>query len=166
MEKPQRTAEDTENEDVSNSGSGSAEETAPVRKKKTRKGKKKSSSGALDKVGEVGGVENLADGALGGVTNTLGNVGGQALQQQQEGGGGGGKSDTLRLRLDLNLDIEIQLKARIHGDLELALLYVTRHILTYPYFLLPPTHYTLFPLSNLSHHVTQREMSTPPTLLS
>lgn len=28
----------------------------------------------------------------------------------------------LKLRLDLNLEIEIELKARIHGDLTLALL--------------------------------------------
>ncbi|KAF8423315.1 hypothetical protein EV426DRAFT_139853 [Tirmania nivea] len=38
-------------------------------------------------------------------------------QQQQET-----KKDPMRLRLDLNLDIEVTLKARIHGDLELALL--------------------------------------------
>jgi hypothetical protein len=60
----------------------------------------------------------------GGIPGTMGNVANQAMQQQQQGGGGGGKSDTLRLRLDLNLDIEITLKAKIHGDLELALLYV------------------------------------------
>lgn len=61
----------------------------------------------------------------GGMPGTMGNVANQAMQQQQpQGGGGGGKSDTLRLRLDLNLDIEITLKAKIHGDLELALLYV------------------------------------------
>jgi hypothetical protein len=58
-------------------------------------------------------------------------VAGNAVQQQQ-GGGDKGKSDTLRLRLDLNLDIEITLKAKIHGDLELALLYVTIS----PYWLL------------------------------
>lgn len=38
-------------------------------------------------------------------------------QQQQEK-----KKDPMKLRLDLNLDIEVTLKARIHGDLELALL--------------------------------------------
>lgn len=30
----------------------------------------------------------------------------------------------LKLRLDLNLEIEIELRAKIHGDLTLALLYV------------------------------------------
>ncbi|KAI1456698.1 hypothetical protein F4805DRAFT_458487 [Annulohypoxylon moriforme] len=43
----------------------------------------------------------------------------QMVQQQDQGGGG--KSDTLRLRLDLNLEVEVTLKARIHGDLTLAL---------------------------------------------
>jgi hypothetical protein len=65
------------------------------------------------------GVGQTVGNTVGGVTDTLGNVAGNALNQ---GGGGSGKSDTLRLRLDLNLDIEITLKARIHGDLELALL--------------------------------------------
>lgn len=72
----------------------------------------------------------------GGMPGTMGNVANQAMQQQQQGGGGGGKSDTLRLRLDLNLDIEITLKAKIHGDLELALLYVlTFTYLSYPLLL-------------------------------
>ncbi|KAF7590836.1 hypothetical protein BBP40_002305 [Aspergillus hancockii] len=36
------------------------------------------------------------------------------------------KEDTgLKLRLDLNLDIEVELKASIHGDLTLALLWVS-----------------------------------------
>jgi hypothetical protein len=75
--------------------------------------------GPLDNL-QLGNVGQTAGGLVGGVTNTLGGVAGQ----QAQGGGGGGKSDTLRLRLDLNLDIEITLKAKIHGDLELALLYV------------------------------------------
>ncbi|KAF4981366.1 hypothetical protein FZEAL_2796 [Fusarium zealandicum] len=77
------------------------------------------SSGPLDQL-PVGGGD--VGNTLGGVTNTLGGLTGGGEQQQSGGGGGGGGSDTLRLRLDLNLDIEIQLKARIHGDLELALL--------------------------------------------
>ncbi|PHH71594.1 hypothetical protein CDD82_6429 [Ophiocordyceps australis] len=51
------------------------------------------------------------------VSNTLGSVANATVANS-----GSGKSDTLRLRLDLNLDIEITLKAKIHGDLELALL--------------------------------------------
>jgi len=43
-----------------------------------------------------------------------------------DGGGSDEKSildyDGLKLRLDLNLDIEIELKARIRGDLTLALM--------------------------------------------
>ncbi|KAH7250744.1 hypothetical protein B0J15DRAFT_561234 [Fusarium solani] len=82
-----------------------------------RKQQQQQQSGPLDQLPVGGDLGNT----VGGVTNTLGGVTGGALNQQQ-GGDDGGKSDTLRLRLDLNLDIEIQLKARIHGDLELALL--------------------------------------------
>ena len=42
-----------------------------------------------------------------------------------EGGGGEDKmmdQDGLKLRLELNIDVEIELKARIQGDLTLALL--------------------------------------------
>ncbi|KAM0246885.1 hypothetical protein ACHAQJ_010066 [Trichoderma viride] len=77
--------------------------------------------GALDNLPVAGEVGQTAGGALGGVTNALGGVTNNAVGQQG-GGEDKGKSDTLRLRLDLNLDIEIQLKAKIHGDLELALL--------------------------------------------
>ncbi|KAL2177020.1 uncharacterized protein P884DRAFT_201126 [Thermothelomyces heterothallicus CBS 202.75] len=62
-------------------------------------------------------VQNTAGGLVNSATGALGNVAGNAVQKQD-----GGKSDTLRLRLDLNLDVEITLKAKIHGDLELALL--------------------------------------------
>ncbi|KAH7111375.1 hypothetical protein EDB81DRAFT_362862 [Dactylonectria macrodidyma] len=77
-------------------------------------------SGPLDQLPVAGDVGNTLDNTLGDVSNTPGNVGNNTVQQQ--GGDDGGKNDALRLRLDLNLDIEIQLKARIHGDLELALL--------------------------------------------
>lgn len=81
-----------------------------------RRSKKKSKSSRRSK--QAGPLDQLP---LGGdaVNNTLGGITNNAVDQQK---GDGGKSDTLRLRLDLNLDIEIQLKARIHGDLELALL--------------------------------------------
>ena len=42
------------------------------------------------------------------------------MQQQGKDGG----KNPLKLRLDLNLEVEVTLKARIHGDLTLALLYV------------------------------------------
>lgn len=127
------------NEVDSDDNSLSSEEPpkpAPRRTKKKSKSKrsKREQSGPLDSL-PVGG--DSVGGALGGVTNTLGGVTNNAVDQQK--GDGGGKSDTLRLRLDLNLDIEIQLKARIHGDLELALLYV-----------LPPRFTTSS--SPLSHH--------------
>ena len=48
----------------------------------------------------------------------------QALKTAEKGGGESDmmKQDGLKLRLELNLDIEIELKARIQGDLTLALL--------------------------------------------
>lgn len=109
--------------DVEETGS-SEEQVKPQRRtKKKNKVAKRSkkqrdqqqSSGPLDSLPVGGDLGNT----LGGVTNTLGGVTNNAVDQQ---GGGDKKSDTLRLRLDLNLEIEIQLKARIHGDLELALL--------------------------------------------
>ncbi|PHH82727.1 hypothetical protein CDD83_3187 [Cordyceps sp. RAO-2017] len=99
-----------------------------TKKKKTatattkRAGKRKSSALPLDQLPVAGGVDQLADGAVGSVSNALGSVANNAVNSGGGGGGGGGKSDTLRLRLDLNLDVEITLKAKIHGDLELALL--------------------------------------------
>ena len=99
---------------------------APVarRRKPSRQMQKRSGGGplggaGLDNLAGIDSVGQTAQGLTNGVTNTLGNVAGGALDKQGEGGG---KSDTLKLRLDLNLDIEITLKARIHGDLELALL--------------------------------------------
>ncbi|KAF4423098.1 hypothetical protein F53441_14281 [Fusarium austroafricanum] len=76
--------------------------------------------GPLEQVSVPEDVGNNVDNSLRDDTNTLRNMNNEAVQQQ--GGDDGGKNDALRLRLDLNLDIEIQLKARIHGDLELALL--------------------------------------------
>lgn len=73
--------------------------------------------GPLDGVG-LGGVTDTAGGLVKGATGALGGIAGNQAQES----GGKGKSDTLRLRLDLNLDVEITLKAKIHGDLELALL--------------------------------------------
>lgn len=67
----------------------------------------------------VGGVTDTATGLADSAGQTLSNVAGSALGDNKKGDE---KSDTLRLRLDLNLDVEITLKARIHGDLELALL--------------------------------------------
>ena len=89
-------------------------------------------------------VQNTAGGLVNSATGALGGVAGNAVQQQQ-GGGDKGKSDTLRLRLDLNLDIEITLKAKIHGDLELALLYVTISPLLASIFLFSFPPFTVFP---------------------
>jgi len=72
--------------------------------------------GALNKL-PLDGVGQTVGNVTSGVTDTLGNVAGNALDNKD-----GKKKDTLRLRLDLNLEIEITLKAKIHGDLELALL--------------------------------------------
>ena len=61
--------------------------------------------------------------ALQPIQQPLQQVGGLNQMQAQGGKKADGK-DTLRLRLDLNLDVEVELKARIPGDLTLALLYV------------------------------------------
>ncbi|KAJ6259379.1 hypothetical protein Dda_6280 [Drechslerella dactyloides] len=76
---------------------------------------------ALQPVGQLG---NEVSKATGQVTDTVSGATGavSGVASGLTGGGGGQKKDTLRLRLDLNLDIEVTLKARIHGDLELALL--------------------------------------------
>ncbi|KAL6872748.1 hypothetical protein J3F83DRAFT_583142 [Trichoderma novae-zelandiae] len=129
-----RSMEKERTDSAEDYGSDSAAESVPpqprrrqrtqtqTQQQQQRRGK--SSAGPLDQLpvggGELGQVGQTANGVLGGVTNTLGSVTNNAVDNQ--GKGDGGKSDTLRLRLDLNLDIEIQLKAKIHGDLELALL--------------------------------------------
>ncbi|KAK0388125.1 hypothetical protein NLU13_4369 [Sarocladium strictum] len=132
----QRTMEKERNQSpygdsaAESTAASSAEEQQPQRKKKSRKSKKDKSGGGsgplsqlpTDSLPGVGEVGSTASNALGGVTGALGGVTGGALSKGEGGGDEGGKSDTLRLRLDLNLEIEIQLKARIHGDLELALL--------------------------------------------
>ncbi|CEP19822.1 hypothetical protein [Parasitella parasitica] len=98
----------------------SFEDEAPVKskkssqkKEKTRKPKKKSSKSkglGLIKSDPLDTVSGLGEGVLSG--------GGQ--QGQQNGGSNG--QQPLSLRLDLNLEVEITLKARVHGDVTLALL--------------------------------------------
>lgn len=97
----------------------SSEEEAPRRRRQRPQQRQQSNSngggqlapvnGATDQVGKtVDSVSNTASG----ITNTAGGLLGKSDK----------KDETLRLRLDLNLDVDIQLKARIHGDLTLALL--------------------------------------------
>lgn len=94
----------------------------------------------------VGGVGNAAGGAVGAVGNTASSATGQK----------GKNKDALSLRLDLNLDIEVTLKARIHGDLTLALLYVTRTIVSASYPVLlpssPPLYRKLWTQMPCNHH--------------
>jgi len=114
-----------ESETESDSDYSSEEEEV---ERPTRGSKQQSGGGTLPVSGvgkevsnTLGEVSNTANGLVGSASNTLGNVTGSALQNQG-GDKDEGKKDTLKLRLDLNLDVEITLKARIHGDLELALL--------------------------------------------
>ena len=126
MEQERNMSDNVESQQEESS-SMSADESQPPQKpsrqRKQRRGgsrqprQQQQQSGPLDSL-PTGDLTQTAQGAAGGVTNTLGSVANGALSK---GGDEGGK-DTLRLRLDLNLEIEIQLKARIHGDLELALL--------------------------------------------
>ncbi|EGX44944.1 hypothetical protein AOL_s00173g45 [Orbilia oligospora ATCC 24927] len=96
-------------------------------------------SQALQPVGELG---NQVGQVTGQVSDTLSGATGavSGVAKGLTGGEGGSKKDTLRLRLDLNLDVEVTLKARIHGDLELALLYVqfpsSRLYPSYPRYLM------------------------------
>ena len=83
-----------------------------------RRQKRNNKGAALDRLVP----ENVQSTAGNLVNNTNDALGGVASNATQQAGGGSGKSDTLRLRLDLNLEVEITLKAKIHGDLELALL--------------------------------------------
>ncbi|KAG1450627.1 hypothetical protein G6F56_008297 [Rhizopus delemar] len=46
----------------------------------------------------------------------------QQTQQPQQQESGGKNSKMPGIRLDLNLDVEITLKARVHGDVTLAIL--------------------------------------------
>lgn len=108
----------------------------PPRRRRNQRQQQKSGGGPLDNLA-LDNVQNTAGGLVNSATGALGGVAGNAVQNQK-GGDGGGKSDTLRLRLDLNLDIEITLKAKIHGDLELALLYVN--------FTSSPVSFFVFPL--------------------
>ncbi|KAL2127517.1 hypothetical protein VTI74DRAFT_10610 [Chaetomium olivicolor] len=93
-----------------------SEDYAPRQRRRGQR-QQRQQQGPLDNLA-LGNVQQTAGGLVNSATGALGGVAGQAVDQNK----GGGKSDTLRLRLDLNLDVEITLKAKIHGDLELALL--------------------------------------------
>ncbi|KAJ2890215.1 hypothetical protein MKZ38_002261 [Zalerion maritima] len=101
---------------------------APPQQQQGQQAPQQQQSGPLAPVNQVLGEKGIdsvgqtAGGLTSGATNTLGNVGSTALQQQGGEKDKEGGKDTLKLRLDLNLDVEITLKARIHGDLELSLL--------------------------------------------
>lgn len=127
-------------------GEESAEETyqPPARRPRNqRQQRKQGGSGPLENVG-LEGVTNTAGGLVNGVTGTLGGVASNALNKQgSSDSSSSSKNDTLRLRLDLNLDIEITLKAKIHGDLELCLLYVESLAAT-PFLSLPSIYYFSF----------------------
>ncbi|KAK3904540.1 hypothetical protein C8A05DRAFT_42389 [Staphylotrichum tortipilum] len=95
------------------------EESEEYQRPQRRRRNQRRQQGPLNDLA-LGNVQETAGGLVNSATGVLGGVTGNAVQPQQDKRGG--KSDTLRLRLDLNLDIEITLKAKIHGDLELALL--------------------------------------------
>ncbi len=126
--KPRRQTQTYESE-------GEESEEYQPRQRRRNQRQQRGLQGPLDNLA-LDNVQNTAGGLVNSATGVLGDVAGNAVQQQDKGGG---KSDTLRLRLDLNLDIEITLKAKIHGDLELALLYVTLSARVPP--LAPPPHH-------------------------
>jgi hypothetical protein len=123
--KPRRQQQTYESE-----GEESEEYQPQPRQRRRNQGQqRRGGQGPLDNLA-LDNVQNTAGGLVNSATGVLGGVAGNAVQDQK----GGGKSDTLRLRLDLNLDVEITLKAKIHGDLELALLYVIFLSYFYPFF--------------------------------
>ncbi|KAI9317145.1 hypothetical protein BX666DRAFT_1835293, partial [Dichotomocladium elegans] len=82
-------------------------------------------------VPELDGLTNTASSAVNQVSNQVGNTANQvgntagqvANTAGQVAGGAKEKDDNpLKLRLDLNLDVDIELRARVHGDVTLALL--------------------------------------------
>ncbi|KAI1846317.1 hypothetical protein JX265_010901 [Neoarthrinium moseri] len=128
-QQPQADTQDeySENYDDDSMEEEEEEEAPPPPRRRTKqRGKKQGGGGPLD--GLTGGNEMLPVGQVGqqagdlvnGAQGTLSNVAGGVLGGKKDDGGG--KSDTLKLRLDLNLEVEVTLKARIHGDLTLALL--------------------------------------------
>lgn len=147
----------------SESDSGSEEQYEPPKRSNRRS---RQQNNQMQQRNQQGPMNQMG----GGMPGTMGNVANQAMQQQQQqpqGGGGGGKSDTLRLRLDLNLDIEITLKAKIHGDLELALLYVLTSFLFYCSY---PLSFLATRLCGAMHGVggckpTSKWMEKPPASL-
>ena len=97
----------------------SSDEEAPPKKTKSKKEKvpKKKKKSSSKKSKGLGLIKNDPTETLSGLGDGV--IGG-GQQQQQQGGGGG--QQPLSLRLDLNLEVEITLKARVHGDVTLALL--------------------------------------------
>ncbi|KAG1148887.1 hypothetical protein G6F36_014773 [Rhizopus arrhizus] len=104
-------------EDTINEESGKEDEASP--KKQESKEKKKSSK-KKKRSRKQGDALDLVRGSDPGdaVSSTVGG----AVSGQQQGGGNQQSDHPLSLRLDLNLDVEITLKARVHGDVTLALL--------------------------------------------
>lgn len=73
--------------------------------------------GGLADIAVVGDAANNAVDAVGNTANQVTNA-----TQNVANNAGGGDDKPLKLRLDLNFDVEIELKARVHGDVTLALL--------------------------------------------
>jgi hypothetical protein len=124
---------------------GEESEDYQPRQKRRGQRQQRGAQGPLDNLA-LGNVQNTAGGLVNTATGALGNVAGNAVDNQQKGSG---KSDTLRLRLDLNLDVEITLKAKIHGDLELALLYVATFSILVLAVFRPQVLHTSLPLALL-----------------
>lgn len=160
---PRRQKKQQQVVEESESDSGSEEQYEPPKRSNRRS---RQQNNQMQQRNQQGPMNQMG----GGMPGTMGNVANQAMQQQQQqpqGGGGGGKSDTLRLRLDLNLDIEITLKAKIHGDLELALLYVLTSFLFYCSY---PLSFLATRLCGAMHGVggckpTSKWMEKPPASL-
>jgi len=92
----------------------SADEDSPTRRtprrRKNRKGQQGSGLPAVDEVQDT--TQQVTKGTAG---NVLQGGGGEEKKDDEDG-------RQISLRLDLNLDVQLELRAKVHGDLTLALL--------------------------------------------
>jgi hypothetical protein len=106
-------------------GTEEAEPQERRRRHRRRKEETFANGGAYDKETQAGQMTQMSDGTQNITPGSQAGLFGQQGQIMQQHADRSGGKQPLRLRLDLNLEVDIELRARIHGDLTLALLYVT-----------------------------------------
>lgn len=104
------------------SSSASSDDSGPSTGQPNNRRRRRNKGGALPDLDETEDTGRAVTGTASNTVNKGGSQGGEVDKDDGGGGGGGGGDKPLKLRLDLNLDVEVELKARVHGDLTLALL--------------------------------------------